>query len=467
MEGLLQYIDQIDQSVADAEINVIESLIQSYDKSITIITEASDDTDFSAFDIFQEGEKWDKFKEDTKAPMFGKKGEGLIKRILMILPRLIQKFVALIRRLVSRNKSFEQKMDKDIQQMKQQATTVVAEPITDEQAKIIATRAKELEKKKHEEMQAAYDKSAEEVKQSSRDLEATKNRTMDSISARHAAFWQSYDELMKSLYGSDVPTHSETMQSINNIADSIQKIDKKNPGFADQVLEELGAPPRKKTKLEDTEITVRNTTFFGAGYSVPETTVYDEDNIGDPVGMWKSSIPDVVSRDASLEEINKYNRTLIIVRDEYNRRNENFFQQRGTRLFKVKYSEALHVFEEMKRKFEESVVSNKNLISVLESNAKWLSDQCERLSGEANMRAIEIAQRDKTSVDNVKNTDAETKDKLERAKALQRSTSLLTQIVSLITNLIANKENEWNINYKVVKSHLEAMTPSTVADIDL
>ena len=56
MTDLLQYINQIDQSVADAEISVLESLIQSYDKSITIITEASDDTDLSAFDIFQEGE---------------------------------------------------------------------------------------------------------------------------------------------------------------------------------------------------------------------------------------------------------------------------------------------------------------------------------------------------------------------------------------------------------------------------
>ena len=46
-KSLLSYIDQIDQSIADAEINVLESLIQSYDKSIMIITEASDDTDLS------------------------------------------------------------------------------------------------------------------------------------------------------------------------------------------------------------------------------------------------------------------------------------------------------------------------------------------------------------------------------------------------------------------------------------
>ena len=116
-ESLLLYIDQIDQSVADAEINVLESLIQSYDKSIMIITEASDDTDLSAFDIFQEGEKWDKFKEDSKAPVLGNKGESVGKRILMAIPRLIQKLIALIKNLFSKEKSEERQMDKDIREL--------------------------------------------------------------------------------------------------------------------------------------------------------------------------------------------------------------------------------------------------------------------------------------------------------------------------------------------------------------
>lgn len=105
MTDLLQYIDQIDQSVGDAEINVLESMIQSYDKSIMIITEASDDTDLSAFDIFQEGETWDKFKEDTKAPVLGNKDESVGKRILMIIPRLIQKLIMIVRKLVAQFKA--------------------------------------------------------------------------------------------------------------------------------------------------------------------------------------------------------------------------------------------------------------------------------------------------------------------------------------------------------------------------
>lgn len=95
---LLSLIDQIDQSVADAEVSVMESLIESYDKSIMILQEASDDTDLSAFGIFQEGEKWDKFKEDSKAPVLGNQGESTAKRILMVIPRLIRKLITLIKK---------------------------------------------------------------------------------------------------------------------------------------------------------------------------------------------------------------------------------------------------------------------------------------------------------------------------------------------------------------------------------
>ncbi len=112
MNDLLLYIDQIDQSVADAEINVLESLIASYDKSIMILQESADDADLSTFEIFQEGEKWDKFKEDTKAPVLGNKGESVGKRILMAIPRLIQKLIAVIQRNVKliRNKRLIRKI---------------------------------------------------------------------------------------------------------------------------------------------------------------------------------------------------------------------------------------------------------------------------------------------------------------------------------------------------------------------
>ena len=122
MNDLLTCIDQIDQSVNDAEINVLEALIGSYDKALMILQESSVQ-DYSSFEIFQEGEKWDKFKEDTKAPVLGNKGESLIKRILMIIPRLIQKIAALIAKAFTRNKASKQKMENDVQTLKQAVQT--------------------------------------------------------------------------------------------------------------------------------------------------------------------------------------------------------------------------------------------------------------------------------------------------------------------------------------------------------
>lgn len=124
MNELLMCIDQIDQSVNDAEINVLESLISSYDKALVILQEC-EVSDYSAFEIFQEGEKWDKFKEDSKAPILGNKGESLIKRILMIIPRLVQKLAMLVRKIFTKNKKTDQQIKTEIDNLQAQGQQVV------------------------------------------------------------------------------------------------------------------------------------------------------------------------------------------------------------------------------------------------------------------------------------------------------------------------------------------------------
>jgi len=274
MEGLLQYIDQIDQSVADAEVSVMESLIESYDKSIIILENADDTTDLSAFDIFQEGEKWDKFKEDTKAPVFGKKGEGLAKRLLMIIPRLIQKLVALIRKLFTKNKSFEQKMDKDVDNLKKQAQTVVPEQLSEEQAKKLANKINEARA------------SSQAVAQSERDFKSKRDDVMDSIDKRHEQLREYIRDSEKTFQSKMDDLHNYT-RSINDpfgnskaldelgkminddgpafksiTPETVEKIDKKNPGLIDDLLEELGSPARKKEKMAEKYFTIKNTKFF-------------------------------------------------------------------------------------------------------------------------------------------------------------------------------------------------------------
>ena len=116
-DELLRYVDDIDVATIDAEINVIESLIDSYEKSLMILEGYTGD-DLSAFEIFQEGEKWDKFKEDTDAPILGNKDESVGKRIAMVIPRLIAALIRLCKNLFSRNKSITRRMKSDVDNMR-------------------------------------------------------------------------------------------------------------------------------------------------------------------------------------------------------------------------------------------------------------------------------------------------------------------------------------------------------------
>ena len=112
------YIDHIQEVTDQAEINVLESLIKTYDKSIVILEECEDIEPYADILVFQEGAKWDKFKEDTKAPVLGNKGENIIKRILMIIPRLIQKLIALIRKIFKKSKTEDNRIKKEMKDLK-------------------------------------------------------------------------------------------------------------------------------------------------------------------------------------------------------------------------------------------------------------------------------------------------------------------------------------------------------------
>lgn len=117
-DELIRSVDNIDSSVIDAEISVIESLLESYEKSIMILENADSTTDLSSFDIFQEGEKWDKFKQDTDAPILGNKDESFGKRLAMMIPRLIATLIRLCKKLFSRNRNITDRMRSDVKNMR-------------------------------------------------------------------------------------------------------------------------------------------------------------------------------------------------------------------------------------------------------------------------------------------------------------------------------------------------------------
>ena len=96
---ILSSIDNIDECVMEAELNVLNAMINEYDKAIMIM-ENYNGNDYSSFDVFQEG-----FKDELNKPVRGVKGENILKRILMAIPRLIALLVKKVKKFFNKEKS--------------------------------------------------------------------------------------------------------------------------------------------------------------------------------------------------------------------------------------------------------------------------------------------------------------------------------------------------------------------------
>lgn len=163
-DELLRYVDDIDVATIDAEINVIESLVDSYEKSLMIL-ESYTGNDLSAFEIFQEGDKWEKFKKDTDAPILGNKDESFGKRLAMMIPRLIAALIRLCKKLFVRNKKITQKMEADVAEMKREIQ---------QHSEPSVTTVKEIppvEQPKTEEPETPKDTTDDEINKSLADLQ--------------------------------------------------------------------------------------------------------------------------------------------------------------------------------------------------------------------------------------------------------------------------------------------------------
>ena len=107
---ILSAIDNIDSTIMESEMNVMSSIINTYEKSLMILEHCDDNSDVSSYDIFQEGigskigNAIDKLDDKMKA----KPNENIIKKILLFIPRLLMKFVQFIRRIVSKSKPLSQ-----------------------------------------------------------------------------------------------------------------------------------------------------------------------------------------------------------------------------------------------------------------------------------------------------------------------------------------------------------------------
>ena len=128
---ILDLIDQIEMEQAIAEMAVCDALMNSYAKTCAILENASDHADLSSYDIFQEGyevyqegEKWDRVKQAGSTAWKeakGKKSENIVIRILKFIPRLIMAFV---RSLRTNKKAIDKKID-EVEKVAEKITEAV------------------------------------------------------------------------------------------------------------------------------------------------------------------------------------------------------------------------------------------------------------------------------------------------------------------------------------------------------
>ena len=95
---ILSAIDNIETTVMESEINVINSLIDSYDKAMMVLECCDDNTDVDSFDIFQESVIMEADETNTNDGVKPKKTVGeMIIDFLLFIPRLIKKAFLIVK----------------------------------------------------------------------------------------------------------------------------------------------------------------------------------------------------------------------------------------------------------------------------------------------------------------------------------------------------------------------------------
>lgn len=98
-EGILSAIDNIDDIMMESEMDVLSSMIDSYDKAMTIM-ENYDGDDMESFSIFQEADSSAVQSGDpsTANSANAKKNDSIFLKILMLIPNLIKQLIAAIKK---------------------------------------------------------------------------------------------------------------------------------------------------------------------------------------------------------------------------------------------------------------------------------------------------------------------------------------------------------------------------------
>jgi len=136
---MITYVDEIEASindieilVAESEINVITSMLDSYHK-IEVIQECHQNDDTNVFDIFQEGERWEAIKEDVKEQG---KDMSKIEKAVTLLFRLIRSIIRSFQGKLKKEKITEEKAKEVVKDIEGFESEIAKLSNADRQARI-------------------------------------------------------------------------------------------------------------------------------------------------------------------------------------------------------------------------------------------------------------------------------------------------------------------------------------------
>ena len=164
-------LNDIDEQSYVSEMEVMDSMIALYTKEAQMLCYVSDDVVQEC--LYQEGAKWDKFKDDVNAGIKGKQGEGILKKILLFIPRLIASFVKWIKNIFTKNVSNTasdtqdaMRTAKSLDDEESEVVELVAEVVEEnyENDELIDAMVEEI-RQQREEMNASFIKAAQTTQQ--------------------------------------------------------------------------------------------------------------------------------------------------------------------------------------------------------------------------------------------------------------------------------------------------------------
>ena len=429
---LIEAIDKIDSAAATAEIEVLESLIDVYDKSLMILQEENCG-DIYAYAVFQETET-PKVEGPEDVHVFGQKGEHILKRILLIIPRLIKKCYLAIKKLFTKNKVDAKDMTTDTKEIKSAGEKTIPKPLTKEQREVVAKAVKEKPPKQTT--------PKEDVKvPDSATIEAEHEESMKRIKEHRDAFekfQKSSGEYLEKV--TELLSQQQAYRAdLQSLSDTIEKVHQKNPELIESLAEALDAPPEKeRIKLKDCVFYFVGTKFFvNFNPSTDDVKLHSSiPNVSALQDLRDFEMPDSTIFPKRLDgHIARINDNLDWYYDKWEADYEEL-QRFSREKFTCKYSDFEMMFENMETSIKERFDAVDHMLDVLQNNTLKYLDKCAEYF--ASKDEAEITAAEKVTIEK-----------------LRQCTNRMNKFVASIVTYSAYAHKQWKQNVEYAKHVVE------------